>query len=233
MWPDNDTIGQKAMETMVQRCKEIGANSIQMVGLEFGQDAPKLPQKWDLADPLPKGLTPDILRQKLADLDMPIVTQTLAAEQQMIVRHMEKHGFSPERMNRFNQHFTLYPKDAVEFFKERHADWNGRQTVSQSKESSPTPSNSVLQKALDADKFIRIHERHIANCQKLGDTRNEHRFKETLETYKTELFKDKALWNRVDSLEQGTCEHLKALKSEALKAQQQQAQKDLSRGFER
>jgi len=233
LWPDNDAIGQKAMDTLAIRCKEVGAKSIQMVGLAFGKDAPKLPEKWDLADPLPKGLTPDILRQKLADLDMPIVTETLAAERQMIVRYMEKHGFSPELTDNFHTHFNRYPKDAVAFFKERHSDWNNSHSLSQSKSSSPTPSDPLLQKALEADKFIRIHERHIANCQKLGDTRNEHRFKETLETYKTELFKDKALWDRVNSLEQGTCEHLKTLKSEALKAQQQQAQKDLSRGFER
>ena len=233
LWPDNDAIGQKAMETMVQRCKEIGATSIQMVRLEFEHDAPKLPQKWDLADPLPHGLTQDILRQKLADLDLPIVTQTLATERQIIVHYMEKHGFSPELTDSFHNHFKLYPKDAVAFFKERHSDWNNSHSLSQSKSSSPTPSDPLLQKALEADKFIRIHERHIANCQKLGDDRNEHRFKDTLETYKAALFKDKALWDRIDSLEKGTCEHLKALKSEALKAQQQQVQKDLSRGFER
>jgi hypothetical protein len=104
--------------------------------------------------------------------------------------------------------------------------------VSPPKAHSPSPSDPLLHKALEADKFIRTHERHILNCQKLGDPRNEHRFKETLETYKAELFKDKPLWDRVNSIEHGTCEHLKALKSEALKAQQQ-AQKDLSRGFER
>ncbi|MDP3936095.1 MAG: AAA family ATPase [Alphaproteobacteria bacterium] len=233
LWPDNDAIGHKAMETMAQRCKEAGATSIKIVGLAFGKDAPKLPEKWDLADPLPKGLTPDMLRQKLTDLDLPIVTQTLSAEQQMIVHYMEKNGFSPELTDSFHTHFNRYPKDAVAFFKERHSDWNNSHTLSQSKASSPTPSDPLLQKALEADKFIRIHERHIVNCQKLGDARNEHRFKETLETYKTELFKDKAFWDRVNSLEQGTCEHLKTLKSEALKAQQQQAQKDLSRGFER
>jgi Ti-type conjugative transfer relaxase TraA len=233
MWPDNDAIGQKAMDTLAVRCKEAGAKSIKMVGLAFGKDAPKLPEKWDLADPLPKGLTPDMLRQKLADLDMPIVTETLAAERQMIVHYLEKHDFSPELTDSFHTHFNRYPKDAVAFFKERHSDWNGIKNVTQSKASSPTPSDPLLQKALEADKFIRIHERHIVNCQKLGDPRNQHRFKETLETYKTELFKDKALWDRIDSLEKGTCEHLKALKSKALKAQQQQAQKDLSRGFER
>jgi Ti-type conjugative transfer relaxase TraA len=233
LWPDHDAIGQKAMDTLAVRCKGVGAMSIKMVGLAFGQDAPNLPQKWDLADPLPKGLTQDILRQKLADLDVPIVTETLAAERQMIVRYMEKHGFSPELTDSFHKHFKLYPKDAVEFFKERHSDWNRVQKVSLPKDPSPTPADSELQKALDADKFIRIHERHIVNCQKLGDARSEYRFKETLESYKNELFKEKALWDRVDSFEKGTCEHLKTLKSEALKAQQQQVQKDLSRGFER
>ena len=232
LWPDNDPIGQKAMETMTVRCKEIGAKSIHMVGLSFGKDAPQLPQKWDLADPLPKGLTPDMLRQKLTDLDLPVVTQTIATEQQLIVRYMEKQGFSPELKGRFNQHFTLYPKDAVEFFKERHSEWNGTQNLTKSKDHANS-TDPVLQKALDADKFIRIHERHIANCKKLGDNRGELRFKETLETYKADLFKDKALWSRLDSFEQGTGEHLKALKSEALNVQQQQAQKDLSRGFER
>jgi DNA primase len=234
LWPDNDVIGHKAMETMALRCKEIGAKSIQMVGLSFGKDAPKLPEKWDLADSLPKGLTPDMLRQKLADLDMPIVTEPLAAERQRIIHYMEKQGFSPELTDSFRTHFNRYPKDAVAFFKERHPDWNRDQSVTQSKQRSSTNSaDPVVQKALYADKFIRTHERHIVNCQKLGDARNEHRFKETLEDYKTELFKDNALWDRVDSFEQGTCEHLKALKAEAIKVQQQQTQKDLSKGFER
>jgi len=233
LWPDNDAIGQNAMNALAHRCKEVGVNSIQMVGLEFGKDAPKLPEKWDLADPLPKGITVDRVRQKLVDLDLPIVTETLAAERQMIIHYMEKQGFSPELTDSFRTHFNRYPKDAVAFFKERHPDWNRDQNLSQSKASSPTPFDPLLQKALEADKFIRIHERHIVNCQKLGDTRNEYRFKETLEAYKNELFKDKALWDRVDSFEKGTCKHLKALKTEALKAQQQQLQKDLSRGFER
>lgn len=234
LWPDNDAIGQNAMEMMVQRCKEVGSKSIQMVGLEFRKNAPKLPEKWDLADSLPKGLTPDMLRQKLADLDMPIVTEPLAAERQRIIHYMEKQGFSPELTDSFRTHFNRYPKDAVAFFKERHPDWNRDQSVTQSKQLSSTNSaDPVVQKALDADKFIRTHERHIVNFQKLGDARNEHRFKETLEDYKTELFKDNALWDRVDSFEQGTCEHLKALKGEAIKVQQQQAQKDLSKGFER
>ena len=235
LWPDNDAIGHKAMVALAQGCKEVGAKSIKMVGLEFGKDASKLPDKWDLADPLPQGITQDMLRQKLADLNLPIVTETLGAEKQMIVRYMEKHGFSPELTDSFHRHFKLYPKDAVEFFKERHHDWNNSHSLSQSKAKapSPTPYDPLLQKALEADKFIRIHERHIVNCQKLGDPRSERRFKETLEAYKAELFKDKALWDRVDSFEQGTLEHLKTLKSEALKAQQQQAQKELSRGFER
>jgi DNA primase len=233
LWPDNDAAGHKTMNVMSQLCKEAGANSIRMVGIEFGATAPKLPGKWDLADPLPQGITLDMIRQKLADLDMPIVTQSLEAEKQMIVRYMEKQGVSPELTNSFHNHFNRYPKDAVEFFKERHPDWNHSHSLSLSKAASPTPSDPLLQKALEADKFIRTHERHIVNCQKLGDPHREYRFKEALEAYKTELFKDKALWDRVDSFEKGTCEHLKALKPEALNAQQQQAQKDLSRGFDR
>ncbi|MDP3936209.1 MAG: AAA family ATPase [Alphaproteobacteria bacterium] len=233
MWPDNDAIGHKAMDALAHRCKEVGAKSIQMVGLAFGKDAPKLPEKWDLADSLPKGLTPDILRQKLADLDLPIVTETLATERQIIVHYMETQDFSPELTDNFHTHFNRYPKDAVAFFKERHLDWNRTHSVSQPKAAFPSPSDPLLHKALEADKFIRIHERHITNCQKLGDARSEQRFKETLDAYKSELFKDKDLWDRLNFFEKGTCEHLKALKVEALKVQQQQAQKDLSRGFER
>jgi Ti-type conjugative transfer relaxase TraA len=233
LWPDNDAIGQKAMETLAQRCKELGANSIQMVGLEFGKDHPELPEKWDLADPLPLGITLDRVRQKLADLDLPIVTKTLENERQIIVHYMEKNSFSPELMERFHQHFTLYPKDAVEFFKERHPDWNGAaQKLDHSNKSFSIQSDPLLQKALEADKFIRTHERHIINCKKLGDDRHARQFTETLDTYTAELYKDTALWERVDSFEKGTCEHLKALKPEALKAQQHALQ-NLSRGFER
>lgn len=232
MWPDNDATGKKAMEALSQRCKDIGANSIKMVGLEFGDNAPTLPEKWDLADALPHGITQDMVRQKLTDLDLPVVTQPLVAERQTIVRYMEKQGFSPELMDSFHRHFKLYPKDAVEFFKERHPDWSGSSTIAQTKEVA-SPQDPGLQKMLEADKFIRTHERHIINCQKLGDERSERRFKETLEAYKSDLYLDKALWDRVDSLEKGVCDRLKSLKSEALDAQQLQARKELSRGFER
>jgi Ti-type conjugative transfer relaxase TraA len=232
MWPDNDEAGKKAMETLAQRCKETGVKSIQMVGLEFGDNAPKLPEKWDLADALPQGITQDMVRQKLTDLDLPVITAPLAAERQTIVRYMEMQGFSPELMENFHRHFKLYPKDAVEFFKERHHDWSGSSTIAHTKEVA-SPKDPGLQKILEADKFIRIHERHIINCQKLGDERSERRFKETLEAYKSELYLDKSLWDRIDTLEKGVCDRLKSLKPEALDAQQLQARKELSRGFER
>ena len=71
----------------------------------------------------------------------------------------------------------------------------------------------------------------MANCQKLGDDRHYWKYSQKLEVYKTELFKDKALWDRVSSFEKGTCDRLKALKPEALQSQQQIL--DRSRGFER
>lgn len=232
MWPDNDAPGKKAMETLAQRCKEIGVKSIKTVGLEFGERSPKLPDKWDLADALPQGITHDMVRQKLTDLDLPVVTHALDLDRKHIEIYMDKHSVSDALKDNFHRHFNRYPKDAVEFFKERHPDWNGSSSIKASKEVE-SPQDAGLQKMIEADKFIRTHERHIVNCQKLGDARNERRFKETLEAYKSELYLNKAFWDRVDTLDKGVCDRLRSLKPEALDAQQLQAQKDLSRGFER
>lgn len=239
LWPDNDAMGIKAMHALAERCKDIGVSGIHTVDLMFNQSDVQLPEKWDLADAPPKGITLDMLRQKVADLDLPVITETLLKDKELILSYMQDKEMSQEQMAQFQRHFSQYPKDAVLFFKERHPDLGGRSpevTLQQDQRHTHTDlqsKDSILEKALEADKYIRTHERHIVNCQKLGDTKSMYRFQEQLDTYKAELYEDKALWERIDTFEKGVCEHLKTLKSEAIKAQQMEQQKDLSRGFER
>ena len=54
LWPDNDEPGQKYAEQVAELCREAGASSVSIV-----QVPPSWPEKWDLADPLPPGATPD------------------------------------------------------------------------------------------------------------------------------------------------------------------------------
>jgi hypothetical protein len=122
LWPDNDVIGHKAMETMALRCKEIGAKSIQMVGLSFGKDAPKLPEKWDLADSLPKGLTPDMLRQKLADLSVTLLPAQMVNDYTKTINGMKQNGYELYMIENFIAFFKHNPDSAINAYKSVHSD---------------------------------------------------------------------------------------------------------------
>ena len=57
-WPDNDDSGVEAMKHAAQLMLDAGARSVRIVELPKG-----LPPKWDLADPLPDGLTMDAVER--------------------------------------------------------------------------------------------------------------------------------------------------------------------------
>ena len=52
IWPDNDAAGLKASTDISHCLKRVGVNSLKVVTEDILKD---LPQKWDLADPLPEG----------------------------------------------------------------------------------------------------------------------------------------------------------------------------------
>jgi len=58
IWPDHDAAGLRLAETMRQRAVAAGAASVAVVALPD-----HLPLKWDLADPLPPGWTPEHLHR--------------------------------------------------------------------------------------------------------------------------------------------------------------------------
>ena len=62
IWPDNDAPGAKYAEAVAVLCREAGASSISVV-----QVPEEWPEKWDLADLLPEGATPDTVFQLLLD----------------------------------------------------------------------------------------------------------------------------------------------------------------------
>lgn len=64
MWPDNDAPGRKAAAEVVRACRGAGAASVAVVTVPDGW-----PEKWDLADALPAGVTTDTLRGMLAEAE--------------------------------------------------------------------------------------------------------------------------------------------------------------------
>jgi putative DNA primase/helicase len=60
VWPDNDEPGWEYAETVSRLCMDSGAASVAMVPVPTD-----FPSKWDLADDLPEGWTPERLRELL------------------------------------------------------------------------------------------------------------------------------------------------------------------------
>lgn len=65
IWADNDTAGIRAAEAIKEACTYAGARHVACVDLEFERGT--LPQKWDLADALPDGVTFDDICGKITD----------------------------------------------------------------------------------------------------------------------------------------------------------------------
>ena len=58
IWPDNDRAGEKAANQVVGELRKVGCSSIKLVGMDSLRKS--FPEKWDLADPLPEGVRPDV-----------------------------------------------------------------------------------------------------------------------------------------------------------------------------
>lgn len=64
VWPDNDLAGIQAASKVCQELRKVGVESLQQVEVS---DLKKLfPEKWDLADELPAGVSEQLLRKMLA-----------------------------------------------------------------------------------------------------------------------------------------------------------------------
>lgn len=63
IWPDNDQAGSKAAQDLVSELRKHGANSIKVVDQNVLQK--HFPEKWDLADDLPAGITQNHLKDML------------------------------------------------------------------------------------------------------------------------------------------------------------------------
>ena len=64
VWPDHDAPGRKAAADVVKAARAAGAASVAVVQIPAGW-----PDKWDVADALPDGATPDTLRAMLAEAE--------------------------------------------------------------------------------------------------------------------------------------------------------------------
>lgn len=63
IWPDNDQAGYKAAEELCSLLRQVGVSSLQLVDKNLL--AKELPEKWDLADPLPEGKNEQFLKDML------------------------------------------------------------------------------------------------------------------------------------------------------------------------
>ena len=56
VWPDNDDAGRKAATAVVKAASAVGATLVAIANVP-----PEWPEKWDVADPLPEGITPIVM----------------------------------------------------------------------------------------------------------------------------------------------------------------------------
>jgi DNA primase len=54
VWPDNDKAGFEAAESVYSELRKVGVSSLKSINMEYVEKS--LPEKWDLADPLPNGV---------------------------------------------------------------------------------------------------------------------------------------------------------------------------------
>lgn len=65
IWPDNDKAGQKAAISIQEECQKNGARVSEIVNLKAIQKDVHLPEKWDLADKRPKGISEQDIQNHL------------------------------------------------------------------------------------------------------------------------------------------------------------------------
>lgn len=92
IWPDNDVAGYKAADDIGRSLRHVGVNSLKIVSKEILKD---LPQKWDLADELPKGkdskfIENSILRGESKAIGLDKIT-TMAHQYGLTVKQANDH----------------------------------------------------------------------------------------------------------------------------------------------
>jgi Ti-type conjugative transfer relaxase TraA len=88
IWPDNDPAGFKAAEDLVFCLKQVGIGSLRVVDRELlSRD---FPEKWDIADPIPKGKS----KQDLEDLLLRAENRAIPLERLLVLR--ESLGITPK-----------------------------------------------------------------------------------------------------------------------------------------
>jgi len=105
------------MDALAVRCNEAGAKSIKMVGLEFEKHEPKLPEKWDLADPLPQGLSLERGRSMVATTGTALVPDSVFNDYTHIVNFMKRNGYEPYMLENFKEFFNQTLQRAIDSFK--------------------------------------------------------------------------------------------------------------------
>ena len=66
IWPDNDKAGFQAAEDVCRELRRIGVYSLRLVNPQLLQK--NFPEKWDLADPFPSSMNPELPKQLLLSI---------------------------------------------------------------------------------------------------------------------------------------------------------------------
>jgi DNA primase len=234
LWPDNDAIGHKAMEMMAQRCKEVGAKSIKMVGiLQFGKDAPKLPEKWDLADALPQGITQEMVRTKVSEVGgVSLMKTELYAEYKAIMQFMDQKGYTKQLSRNFLAHLKFDPQAAIDTFNSLHrnkTDAAQRDTVEITpKVQRPLSPEQHVRQSLS---FLRSEQLHLTYATALGRTDEIKAHQDRIHALKMDMIQNQTLMKTLTYLDEKMHAELKKFEKEQHAIAQQTMIKD--RGFER
>ena len=233
MWPDNDATGKKAMEALAQRCKDIGANSIKMVGLEFGDNAPKLPEKWDLADALPHGITQDMVRTKVSDVGgVSLMKAELYAEYQAIMQFMDQKGYTKQLSRSFLAHLKFDPQAAIDTFNSLHRNKseNVQREMSEMQQRSQQPL-SPEQHVRQSLSSLRLEQLHLTYATALGRVNEIKEHQDRIHTLKIDMIQNPTFMKTLSHIDDKMHAELKKFEKEQHTITQQSMIKD--RGFER
>ena len=89
MWPDNDAAGFKAADELRSELKKVGVHKLRLV--DRALLSKHFPEKWDLADPLPKGKESGIVTDLLLRAETEFLSlEDTSHESQLSVRKLEQ-----------------------------------------------------------------------------------------------------------------------------------------------
>ncbi len=90
IWPDNDSAGFKASADISRALRQVGVNSLKVIGSEMLKD---LPLKWDLADALPVEKTPHFISDCL------LRAESKAISMDRLMSVASQHGLTFQQLN--------------------------------------------------------------------------------------------------------------------------------------